>query len=630
MATNSTLNLNGRVEKTDIPTLLRSVERDKLSGELNFSRQSERIGLYFLFGQLYHAKWGDVVGLNAVNELLNWKTGIYGFTEGIIPAQATISDDIDRVLEQVEQSNKPQQRSLTPAPDKVVTMPVMADGGDFLSDLAPFDLNSLGVDLGVSAPMPAPAYNNDPVTPSPNMQSLASNSDGLAPFVSPENFNAPASSSDRVAPPPPSNGLYRTRLFCLPAGEQMATSLMATGPQLEEELLHLAQIGFTGYVLGGPEIEGFATSGICLLHGRFIHAFYLIGNNIIEGEKAYRTALDQTATSTRFYWFYELRGEVMRAAISLLTPPTRYSRLEVRILRFKELLRLLNEESHTGCVRLTISPNATMNGRPSSLAGERAYLPIYLGNIMGLWTDSNSRLTNDGQLLQRFLNEPQAYLDLHTTAPVAEPGLPLEALINYKANVAEPEMQLSAAAVAPAQVPNGNANRERETRPDLNSSLAIDDDERQIRMIGSISRMESTWTQLQMKGRMDQRTVLLTLAGFANELLSLDESVMGRRGLQDLMSRSIKQELAPFRTVFQMLDLTQGRVNMMKLLKEFELVQHDSTDASDEFYREVLRGLRTLIRACFQYYVSLIRSEAVRFECQEMYEIFLQDVVRKM
>lgn len=627
MATNSTLNLNGRVEKTDIPTLLRAVERDKLSGELNFNRQGEKIGLYFLFGQLYHAKWGEVVGLNAVNELLNWKTGNYGFTEGIIPAQATISDDIDRVLEQAEQSNKP-QRSLTPAPNKVVTMPVMMDSGDFLTDLAPFDLNSLGVVASVPAPSYAPAYGGDPITPLPDSRpQFDSSNDELMPFVSPTSHSSPAPSLDRVAPPPPSNGLYRTRLFCLPAGEQMATSLMATGPQLEEELLHLAEIGFTGYVLGGPETDGFATSGICLLNGRFIHAFYLSGNNLLEGEKAYRTALDQNAVSARFYWFYELTGEVMRSAISLLTPPTRYAHLEVRILRFKELLRLLNEESHTGCVRLTISPNATMNGKPSALAGERAYLPIYLGNIMGLWTDNNCKLTNDGQMLQRFLNEPQAFLDLHTTAPVAEPGLPLEALIGYRAEpVVAPEVAASVGVSAP--VPT--ANRERETRPDLNPSLAIDDDERQIRMIGSISRMESTWTQLQMKGRMDQRTVLLTLAGFANELLSLDESVTGRRGLQELLNRSIKQELAPFRTVFQMLDLSHGRVNMMKLLKEFELFQRDSSEASDDFYREVLRGLRTLIRACFQYYVSLVRSEPVRFECQEMYEIFLQDVVRKM
>jgi hypothetical protein len=68
----------------------------------------------------------------------------------------------------------------------------------------------------------------------------------------------------------------------------------------------------------------------------------------------------------------------------------------------------------------------------------------------------------------------------------------------------------------------------------------------------------------------------------------------------------------------------------MKLLKEYELFQNDSPASSEEFTRETARGLRTLIRSCFQYYVSLIRRETVRFECQEMYEIFLQDVVRKM
>lgn len=611
MAANSTLNLNGRVEKTDVATLLRSVERDKLSGELSFNRQGERIDLYFLFGQLYHAKWSDVTGIDAVSELLTWKTGNYGFTEGIIPAQASISDDIDRILEQGSHGSSQKPHALAPVPVTVVTAPPLSmDGGDFLNDLAPFDLNAFAgvAPFSVEQATPAP-FSSPASTPSQSRKPSYATPDELSPL------------SDRVAPPPPGGGLYRTRLFCLPSGEQMATSLMATGPQLEEELLHLAEIGFTGYVLGGPEADGFATSGICLLNGRFIHAFYHNNNILLEGEKAYRTALDQSGSTARFFWFYELTSETMRAVISLLTPPSRYAHLEVRIIRFKELLRLLNEEGYTGCIRLSIAPNAFANGRPSQLAGERAYMPIYLGNIMGLWTDSNSKLTNDGQLLQRFLAESQAYLDLHTTAPVAEPGLPLEALIGFRA---EPALEVPLASNSEGRA----IERERVEPPP--GVAQLDDDERQLRLIASIGRMESTWTQLQMKGRIDQKTLLLTLAGFANELLSLDESVSGRRGLQDLINRAIKQELGPFRAIFQVLDLAHGRISMLKLLKEFELFQHDSSESGENFFREASRGMRTLIRTCCQYYVSLVHRETVRFECQEMYEVFLQDVVRKM
>ena len=375
-------------------------------------------------------------------------------------------------------------------------------------------------------------------------------------------------------------------------------------------------------MLGGPEVDGFATSGICLLGGRFIHAFYHNGNILIEGEKAYRTALDQNANTSRFYWFYEIIGEAMRSAISLLTPPTRYAHLEIRVLRFKELLRLLNEESHTGCVRISIGSGAGNNGKPSQLAGERAYMPIFRGEIMGLWTDSQPKLTHDGQLLQRYLNEAQAYLDLHTTAPVSEPGLPLEALIGSRA---EPQVSM------PPQPDNIFAQplvpRQSRSEPPVSQ---FDDDERQLEMIGSIGVMESTWTQVQKKSKGDQKTMLLTLAGFANELLSLVEKVNGKRGVQDLTSRAMRQELAPFRTVLQVLDLSHGRVNVIKLLKEYDLFQSDSSVSSEDFAREASRGLRILIRSAFQYYVSLIRRETVRFECQEMYEVFLQDVVRKM
>ncbi len=604
MTTNTTLNLNGRIEKTDVSTLLRSVEHDKLSGELNFNRQGERVDLYFLFGQLYHAKWGEVSGLDAVSEVLTWRSGNYSFTEGIIPAQASISEDIEQILAGAE-SKPAHPISLPQTQVKAVSSHTVADSSDFLSELAPFDLAS----LSNVAP-----FSLEQVTPVPFGRPNATSQ------LNGDHQRSQTGPLDRVAPPPPANGLYRTRLFCLPMGEQMATSLMATGPQLEEELLHLAEIGFTGYILGGPEADGFATLGICLLGGRFIHAFYHNGNILVEGEKAYRTALDQNANTSRFYWFYEIIGEAMRSAISLLTPPTRYSHLEIRVLRFKELLRLLNEESHTGCVRISIGSGAGNNGKPSQLAGERAYMPIFRGEIMGLWTDSQPKLTHDGQLLQHYLNEAQAYLDLHTTAPVSEPGLPLEALIGSRA---EPPAQPDDTFAQP-QMPRPPQPRAEPSAPQF------DDDERQFEMIGSIGAMESTWTQVQKKSKGDQKTMLLTLAGFVNELLSLVEKINGKRGVQDLTNRAMRQELAPFRTVLQVLDLSHGRVNVMKLLKEYDLFQNDATASSEDFAREASRGLRTLIRSCFQYYVSLIRRETVRFECQEMYEVFLQDVVRKM
>ncbi len=659
------MSLNGRVEKTDVPTLLRSVEKDKNSGELSFNRSGDRVDLYFLFGQLYHAKWGSVVGVDAVMEVLNWTTGNYIFTEGIIPAQASINDDIERILA-TKAPSPSEARAFSPG---AALSPYTGSGQRHSAnstynpemnnenfDLIPFDLASLDSMNAVY-----PGDGPPPVTNKPQTGPLSIDTYGMHALNAAEE----AMAVSRVAPAPPSGGLYRTQLFCLPTGEQMATSLVATGPQLEEELLHLAEVRFTGYVLGGPEVLGYPTVGICLLRGRFIHAFYHLsgptGTSLLEGERAYRTALDQRGSSAaRFYWFYELTTEIMRAAIALLTPPTRYSHLEVRILRFKELLRLLNEESFTGTLRISI-PNNALNSdhRPSQMAGERAYIPVYQGTIMGLWSESTPRMTNDGQLLQRFLNETQAFLDLHATATVADPGMPLESLI--AAVNAPPVIGNVESAGLSRQGSTGSLNKPGNTanlsRPgntgNLNRSIyaepaipvpppvsmalpvepaqdTIDDDERQLYLITSIGRMEATWTTMQKKGRIDEQTMLLALAGFANEGLSIIEGVSGRRGVQDMLQRVMKNELAPYRTIFQLLDIAHGRVNIGKLLREYELFNKDSVGQADDFVREAGRGLRTLLRSAFQHYVSLIRSETTRFEAQDMYEVFLMEVVKKM
>jgi hypothetical protein len=157
---------------------------------------------------------------------------------------------------------------------------------------------------------------------------------------------------------------------------------------------------------------------------------------------------------------------------------------------------------------------------------------------------------------------------------------------------------------------------------------AVDDDERQILLITCISRMESTWTQ--KKGRIDNQTMLMALNGFSNEVLSLIETVAGRRGLQDIIQRVMRNELAPYRSLFQLLDAQNGRLNVVKLLKEYEAFTRQGGEAADDFEREASKALRMLLRSAFQYYVSLIRSETVRFESHDMYEVFLQEVVKRM
>ncbi|NWJ49032.1 MAG: DUF4388 domain-containing protein [Chloroflexi bacterium] len=634
--------LNGRIDKTDLPTLLRTAEKEKLSGELGFQRQNEKINLYYLFGQLYHAKWGDINGIDAVRELLNWRNGTYIFTEGIIPAQASINDDIDLILAKApNRGGRPQTGSLPAIPQSVpisVALPNL-ETGNYMADLVPFDLKDLGTSDEQASKVSASREFKTP----PSGNGINQNN--------PELFELPPTLTDdnQLAHEPPSNGLYRTRYICLPLGEQMSNSLVATGPQLEGELISLASIGFTGYVLGGPEVDGLPAVGIAMYHGRFIHAFYhargQTGPIMHDGEKAFRAVIEQKGSGTaRFYWFYEISMELMRASIALLTPPTRYSHLEVRIVRFKELLRMLGEENHTGCVRINVSPKAIgSDGKSSLLAGETAYIPLYEGSIMGLWTDNFPRISNDGQLLQRFLNEPQAYLDLHTTVPISEPGLTLETVLRAPTANHTEKFAINVPP-APTMTPPEPTQYTPIPQPPLQPTfeplavnvpmheqvMPLDDDERQLRLITAISRMESTWTQAQKKERVEMHTALLLLAGFVNDVLSLSESANGRRVVLEMINHGLQNEFAPYINFMLSIDIPNGRINLVKLLRGYEVYSREGERASSEFYREAAKALRTVIRSCFQSYVGFVRRETVRFESQEMYEIFLQDVVRRI
>src|SRR5689334_9836433 len=114
MGSNFTLNFKGRVEKNDISPLLPSGGKKKIKGEISLSRGGgERNELYLFFGQLYHAKWRQINGVGVGSELLGWRNGNYIFTEGIIPAQASISDDIERILS--ESSAPPISRNPNPS-----------------------------------------------------------------------------------------------------------------------------------------------------------------------------------------------------------------------------------------------------------------------------------------------------------------------------------------------------------------------------------------------------------------------------------------------------------------------------------------------------------------------------------
>ncbi|MEI7553881.1 DUF4388 domain-containing protein [Candidatus Chlorohelix sp.] len=637
----STTILNGRIDKTDLTTLLRTAEKEKLSGELGFQRQNEKINLYYLFGQLYHAKWADITGIDAVRELLNWRNGTYIFTEGIIPAQASINDDIDLILAKApNRGGRPQTGSLPPMPQAApisVALPNL-ETGNYMADLVPFDLKDLGIS---DEQAPKISANREFQTP-PSGNGINQNS--------PELFELPPTLTDdnQLDQKPPSNGFYRTRYICLPLGEQMSNSLVATGPQLEDELLSLANIGFTGYVLGGPEVDGFPAVGIAMYHGRFIHAFYhakgQTGPIMHDGEKAFRAVIEQKGSGTaRFYWFYEISMEIMLASIALLTPSTRYSHLEVRIVRFKELLRMLGEENHTGCVRINVaSKSVGANSKASLLAGDTAYIPLYEGSIMGLWTDNFPRISNDGQLLQRFLNEPQAYLDLHTTVPTSEPGLTLETVLRSPTNHTEkfainipqaPAMTLSEhSQYTPIPQPPLQPVFEplAANVPIHEQVLPLDDDERQLRLITAISRMEATWTQAQKKERVEMHTALLLLAGFVNDVLSLCENADGRQFVLEMINHGLQKEFAPYINFMMSIDIPNGRINLVKLLRGYEVYSREGERASSEFYRESAKALRTVIRSCFQSYVGFVRRETVRFESQEMYEIFLQDVVRRI
>src|SRR5215210_7080504 len=98
MSVTSALALRGRIEAGNVTAILRQFEREKVSGELCFTRDRERAELYFLFGQLYHARRSKTTGLEVVRELLGWQSGVFAFSEGVIPTEASISVSMDQIL----------------------------------------------------------------------------------------------------------------------------------------------------------------------------------------------------------------------------------------------------------------------------------------------------------------------------------------------------------------------------------------------------------------------------------------------------------------------------------------------------------------------------------------------------
>jgi Domain of unknown function (DUF4388) len=97
------LNPSGSIAQTSLRTLLLTMQASRATGTLTLTRNDQICALHLLFGHLFHATCGEVVGEQAVQAALSWSDGRYAFDpRAHLPTAETITRPTDQVLADAE------------------------------------------------------------------------------------------------------------------------------------------------------------------------------------------------------------------------------------------------------------------------------------------------------------------------------------------------------------------------------------------------------------------------------------------------------------------------------------------------------------------------------------------------
>jgi GGDEF domain-containing protein len=90
--------LEGDLARLQVPTLLQSIQMEKMTGRLEFQRAGQTGDVFFDEGALWHASTVEATGDEAVLELLTWQDGNFHFYEGERFLHQTTKRRLDSLL----------------------------------------------------------------------------------------------------------------------------------------------------------------------------------------------------------------------------------------------------------------------------------------------------------------------------------------------------------------------------------------------------------------------------------------------------------------------------------------------------------------------------------------------------
>ncbi|MEA2683942.1 MAG: hypothetical protein QOK05_2270 [Chloroflexota bacterium] len=89
----------GSLTDTPLRAVLTKLHRDRATGILTVSSGAQAAQIFWLFGHLFHATSGDLVGVDAVREADRYSGGDFAFdSKAKLPAEESIKDSVDIIL----------------------------------------------------------------------------------------------------------------------------------------------------------------------------------------------------------------------------------------------------------------------------------------------------------------------------------------------------------------------------------------------------------------------------------------------------------------------------------------------------------------------------------------------------
>jgi len=90
--------LKGTLSDLGLVTLLQFPNSSRRSGLMSIVVDDKKADLYYLDGNLVHARLGDLTGQQVLVEMVDWKDGAFTFETGITTDEVTIEKDLHRLI----------------------------------------------------------------------------------------------------------------------------------------------------------------------------------------------------------------------------------------------------------------------------------------------------------------------------------------------------------------------------------------------------------------------------------------------------------------------------------------------------------------------------------------------------